>query len=62
MSEKNETEKPAVRADEPELSDDALEQVAGGCQWGDSGVGNTINTIGTIVPTLPTEPTVLYVN
>jgi hypothetical protein len=33
---------PEVRAEEPELSDDALEQVAGGCQVGRTLDGNTI--------------------
>ena len=35
MSEKNINE-PAARGEEPELSDEALEQVAGGCQEGQS--------------------------
>ncbi|HEX8391305.1 MAG TPA: hypothetical protein VF665_03020 [Longimicrobium sp.] len=44
----SENEKPQVRTDEPELTDDALEQVAGGCQWGESGTGNTLNTLNTM--------------
>lgn len=32
----SEQKKPEVRSDEPELNDEALEQVAGGCQWGES--------------------------
>lgn len=35
-TEKNET--PQARDEEPELTDEALEQVAGGCQWGDSNI------------------------
>lgn len=55
MSDKN-IEAPAVREEEAELSDETLEQVAGGCQWGDSGPGNTVNTLGTINTLQQTEP------
>jgi hypothetical protein len=33
---------PEVRAEEPELNDEALEQVAGGCQVGQTLDGSTI--------------------
>jgi hypothetical protein len=39
-----------VRDEEPELADEALEQVAGGCHQGES------LDLLTIVPTLPTYP------
>jgi hypothetical protein len=54
----SDTEKqaPEVRSEEPELSDETLEQVAGGCQWTDS--GNTGgDTLGTF--TLPSTFQVL---
>ena len=44
MSEKN-TNEPAVRGEEPELNDGALEQVAGGCQ-----VGQTLDDGGIKLP------------
>lgn len=50
MSEQNDA--PQVRPEEPELNDEALEHVAGGCQWGDSKTGEEKLTI--ITPTLPT--------
>lgn len=49
MSEQN---TPETRTEEPELNDEALEQVAGGCEWGNS-ISNDPMTI--IVPTLPTK-------
>jgi hypothetical protein len=57
----SEPQKHAVRSEEPELNDEALEQVAGGCQWGcsaDSGMftmGPT-DTIGTYSQTRTYEP------
>jgi hypothetical protein len=50
MSEQNTT--PQARPEEPELKDEALEQVAGGCQWGDSMGGGDKLTL--ITPTFPT--------
>lgn len=49
MSEQNTA--PQARPEEPELNDETLEQVAGGCQWGDSMGGEIKLTI--ITPTLP---------
>jgi hypothetical protein len=54
---------PKVRAEEPELNDEALEQVAGGCQWGcsaDSGMIGTIDTTGTIktISTISQTPSI----
>jgi hypothetical protein len=54
MSEEQKSQ-PEVRSDEAELNDEALEQVAGGCQWGDSRTGGGDDFL-TIVPTLPTMP------
>ena len=46
MSDQN----PKVRSEEPELGDESLEQVAGGCEWGNS-ISN--DPLQIIVPTLP---------
>jgi len=46
------TEKPEVRPEEQELQDEALEEVAGGCQIGDSRIDTYVETY--TVPTLTT--------
>jgi hypothetical protein len=59
MSDQNNA--PEVRSEEPELNDDALEQVAGGCQWGDSmtQTKTIIDPIVIIEPILTTGPILL---
>jgi hypothetical protein len=47
----SEQQKPEVRSEEPELDDDALEQVAGGCEI-DSQLQDPWTKL-----TLPTKPT-----
>lgn len=51
----SETQKPTIRSEEPELTDDALEQVAGGCEV-DSQLMDPWNKLTVpIVPTLPSN-------
>lgn len=38
---KQQSPTPTPRPEESELGDDALDSVAGGCQWGDSTTGDT---------------------
>jgi hypothetical protein len=47
----SEQQKPQVRDEEPELNDEAVEQVAGGCQWGQSGMQDQLTVL--ITPTFP---------
>jgi hypothetical protein len=54
MSEKNTA--PEVRAEEPELNDEALEQVAGGCAI-NSQIIDPHFTIGPSIPIGPIHPT-----
>ena len=56
MSEQNENN---VRGEEAELSDEAMEQVAGGCQQGESGGTVTFPWEPIVGPmTYPTSPTI----